>query len=88
MRTAHTGMTMAAGISGSYAYFTWSEDGGATWQTPIQISPEKVADEQPGLTEGFGGSIYVAVTMAGAVRVLRSQLGGAAGSWQIVGVLQ
>lgn len=85
IRTDELGNLLAASVADGYCWFTWSEDGGATWQTPRRVTLDLADDEQPGLVEMSDGSLRIAVTQSDAVRIYASESAGE--SWVNVGVV-
>ena len=85
VRDDHMGILMAAGLSGGFCYFTWSQDGGSTWEESHLVSQDPCADEQPGLAEMHDGSLRVAITQDSAVRIYKSVNAGM--NWTSVAVL-
>ena len=85
IRSNELGELMAAGLSDSKCYFTWSTDGGTTWETPRLVTPDTVWGEQPGLVELPDGSLRIAVTQQDAVRIYASEDSGE--NWTSVGAL-
>ena len=85
IRADEMGVLLAAAPSGGFCWFSWSEDGGASWATPRRVTLDAVDDEQPGLAELPDGSLRIAVTQSGAVRLYKSNDAGEL--WTNVGVL-
>lgn len=69
------GSVHAAGLAGGFAYHEFSDDAGATkgqfadGATARLISPDSVDSERPALTELEDGSLLVALTQGGVVRL-------------------
>ena len=85
IRPNELGQLMAAGIVENRCWFTWSDDGGTTWDVGRRVTLEMVDSEQPGLAELPDGSLRIAVTQSDAVRIYGSENAGE--SWTAVAVL-
>lgn len=85
IRPNEMGELLTAAIYNAYCWFSWSDDGGVTWETWRQVTLDTCDDEQPGITEMPDGSLRIAVSQSDAVRVYGSTDDGT--TWNTVGVL-
>jgi predicted glutamine amidotransferase len=86
------GIVYAAGLSGGYAYFEWSQDSGATkalfpeGTTATLISSEPVDDDQPAVEALQTGEIVVALTQDGRVKTYVTR--GEGQHWDFIGAVE
>jgi len=86
------GLVYAAGLSGGYAYFEWSQDSGATKasfpdaSTAKLISAEPADDEQPAIEALQTGEIVVALAQSGVVKTYVTRDEGE--HWEFIGAVE
>ena len=86
------GLVYAAGLSGGYAYFEWSQDSGATkasfadGSAARRISAEPADDEQPAIEALQTGEVVVALVQNGAVKAYVTRDEGE--HWEFIGAVE
>jgi len=86
------GLVYAAGLSGGYAWFEWSQDSGATkapfadGSTARPISSEPADDEQPAVEALQTGEVVVAIVQNGVVKTHVTRDEGE--HWELVGAVE